>query len=131
MKKLSQLLTTITATSILCVSCATSNNNERTIPQPPQQKIVANDETIVLPQIGKTGKDSISESQAQLQNESQPSKFKTITDQKGPGGAVNRVNVDNPDGGLPDYYLAPNNNVPQTTNNNPDKLSTPNWQFSW
>ncbi|RTL00744.1 MAG: hypothetical protein EKK57_06435 [Proteobacteria bacterium] len=130
MGRISQLLITLAVTSVVCVSCATSTN-ERNIPQPPQTKIVSGDETIVLPQIGKTGSNSISESQAELQNESQPSKFKTITEQKGPGGAVNRVNVDNPDGGLPDYYLTPNNNVPQTTNNNPDKLSTPNWQFSW
>lgn len=129
MKSIKLLSLTITI-SALIASCSIFGGAPTTVPQPPK-KVNNNSDQIMLPQIGKNGGQAISESAAAAANESQPTKFKIITEQKGPGGAVNRVNVDNPDGGMPDYYLSPNSNIPTTTNNNPDKLSTPNWQISW
>lgn len=119
----------ITALCAVIIGCASNSNNTNIIEQPPQK--LNSSAPLLLPQIGKTGNQSISESAAALANESQPTKFKVISEQRGPGGAVNRVNVDNPDGGMPDYYLTPQSNIPTSTNNNPDKLSTPNWQLSW
>lgn len=101
-----------------------------TVPQPPQALNQANP-NLVLPQIGSDGAQTISESAAARQNESQPTKFKTITEDRGPGGTVNRITVDNPQGSLPDYYLTPNIEQQTNTNNNPDKISPPTWQWSW
>lgn len=109
--------------------CSSVRSGSQVIEQPPQK--INDNAQMLLPEIGKTGNQVVTESAAAAKNESEPTKFKVITEQKGPGGAVNRVNVDNPDGGMPDYYLAPNSNIPTGTNNNPDKLSTPNWQLSW
>lgn len=120
---------TIGGLILTIVGCSSIRSGSQVIEQPPQK--INNNTPMVLPEIGKTGNQVISESAAAAKNESEPTKFKVITEQKGPGGAVNRVNVDNPDGGMPDYYLAPNSNIPTSTNNNPDKLSTPNWQLSW
>lgn len=99
------------------------------VPPPPQDTLQSNDSGIVLPQITNKKRPNISESEAARRAESDPTKFKVITEQRGPGGAVTQVNVDNPSGGLPDYYLTPSNNVvPATTRNaNPNQMATPQW----
>lgn len=107
-----------------------TKNPPPTVPQPPQ-KLNQPNQNLVLPQIGSNQSLTISESAAARQNESQPTKFKTITEDRGPGGTINRITVDNPQGGLPDYYLTPNIEQQTYTNNNPDKLSPPTWQWSW
>lgn len=99
------------------------------VPPPPQDSLNSNDGNISLPQIANPKQQNISESAAAKRSESDPTKFKVITEQRGPGGAVNQVNVDNPDGGLPDYYLTPKNGVaPASSRNiNPNTMSTPQW----
>jgi hypothetical protein len=99
------------------------------IPQPPVN-LDSNNQPLILPQIGNSTQQNIAESTAAKQQESQPSPFKTITENRGPGGTVTKITVDNP-GRMPDYYLTPNIQQQTDTNNNPDKLSTPNWQWSW
>ena len=99
------------------------------VPQPPTS-INNPNSNLVLPQIGNINQQSVAESVAAVQNESQPAHFKQITENRGPGGTVNKISVDNP-GNVPDYYLAPTLQQQTDTNNNPDKLSTPNWQWSW
>ena len=91
---------------------------------------IDNSAPILLPQIGSSTQSSVSESAAAHSNESQATRFKTITETRTPGGGVSKVNVDNPAGGMPDYYLAPSQ-LPTDTNNNPDKLSPPSWEWSW
>ncbi|MBX9597554.1 MAG: hypothetical protein K2X04_03140 [Burkholderiales bacterium] len=98
-----------------------------TIPLPP--KNLNNSAPIMLPQPGNAARPIISESAAAMANESQATRFKRITEQRGPGGAVNKITVDNPSGGLPDYTLTPNQQY--DTNNNPDKLTTPNWGWNF
>lgn len=99
------------------------------LPPPPQDALQSNDNGIVLPQITNKKQPNISESDAARRSESDPTKFKVITEQRMAGGTVKQVNVDNPDGGLPDYYLTPSNNVaPASTRNaNPNQMSTPQW----
>ncbi|MBX9865623.1 MAG: hypothetical protein K2Y14_01815 [Burkholderiales bacterium] len=108
--------------------CSMFGNNPTTVPQPP--KTINNSDQILLPQIGNSTQSSVSESAAAHANESQATRFKTITETRTPGGGVSKVNVDNPAGGMPDYYLAPSQ-LPTDTNNNPDKLSPPSWEWSW
>jgi hypothetical protein len=108
--------------------CSLFGNNPTTVPQPP--KTIDNSDQILLPQIGNSTQSSVSESAAAHANESQATRFKTITETRTPGGGVSKVNVDNPAGGMPDYYLAPSQ-LPTDTNNNPDKLSPPSWEWSW
>lgn len=107
-------------------SCSNFGHNPDTVPAPPK----AGGAPIVLPQIGNSTQQNVNESSAARANESQPTRFKTITETRTPGGGVSRVSVDNPSGGMPDYYLAPSQ-VPYETNNNPDKLSPPSWEWSW
>ena len=108
--------------------CSLFGHNPTTVPQPP--KTIDNSSPILLPQIGSSTQSSVSESSAAHSNESQATRFKTITETRTPGGGVSKVNVDNPAGGMPDYYLAPSQ-LPTDTNNNPDKLSPPSWEWSW
>lgn len=112
--------------AITISGCSHFGNNPDTIPAPPK----AGSAPIVLPQIGNSTQQDVNESSAARANESQPTRFKTITETRTPGGGVSRVSVDNPSGGMPDYYLAPSQ-VPYDTNNNPDKLSPPSWEWSW
>lgn len=118
------ILTSVVAMTIS--SCSHFGSSPDTIPAPPK----AGNTAIVLPQIGNPNQANISESSAARANESQPTRFKTITETRTPGGGVSKVNVDNPSGGMPDYYLAPSQ-IPYDTNNNPDKLSPPSWEWSW
>ncbi len=132
MKRLVQLslITCSIATIVSCAGMGSSDNNN--IPQPPNNPNIGQGQ-IMLPQIGES-KDAISVKSAAAQNESQPGKFKTITDVKGPGGAVTQVNVDNPDGGMPDYYLTPKDNEVNSSSHtlNPNPMSTPQWGVvSW
>ena len=108
--------------------CSLFGHNPTTVPQPP--KTIESSAPILLPQIGNPAQSSVSESTAAKTNESQATRFKTITETRTPGGGVSKVNVDNPAGGMPDYYLAPSQ-LPTDTNNNPDKLSPPSWEWSW
>lgn len=115
----------ITIFSLALIGGCSTYNNAKQIEQPPQK--LSQQPAINLPQINQT---SISESQALRKNESQPqTKFKTITEDRGPGGVVNRVNVDNPTGGMPDYYLVPSDNEVNSSskNLNPNMMSTPQW----
>ena len=73
-------------------------------PQPPKNPNIGNGQ-IILPQIGES-KETITESSAARQNESQPSKFKQI-----------------------DYYLIPKDDDAASSSNtlNPNQMSTPQW----
>lgn len=114
-------------TSVWISGCSTRQAPE-TIPLPPPKNL-SNGAPILLPQPGNAANQVISESAAAIANESQPTRFKQITEQRGPGGVVNKITVDNPSGGLPDYTLTPNQQY--DTNNNPDKLTTPNWGWNF
>lgn len=115
--------------SIALINSCSSWSSDASIgsPQPPKNPNIGNGQ-IILPQIGES-KETITESSAARQNESQPSKFKKITDVKGPGGAITQINVANPDGGLPDYYLTPKDDDAASSSNtlNPNQMSTPQW----
>jgi hypothetical protein len=99
-----------------------------TIPLPP--KNINSSAPILLPQPGDVTHPTISESAAATANESQPTRFKQITEQRGAGGVVNKITVDNPSGGLPDYTLTPNQQD-NNTSNNPDKITTPSWGWNF
>ena len=70
----------------------------------------------MLPQPGNAANQVISESAAAVANESQPTRFKTDYRTTRTRGVVNKITVDNPSGGLPDYTLTPNQQY--DTNNN-------------
>lgn len=55
---------------------------------------------------------------------------KQIIEQRGPGGVVNKITVDQ-SGNVPDYVIYPQQAPTADTNNNPNKIAPPNWQFSW
>lgn len=57
-------------------------------------------------------------------------KRRQIVEDRGPGGAVNKITVDNA-GNVPDYVLYPTDQTQYNTNDNPDRLSVPNWQINW
>lgn len=103
-----------------------SSNPSASVPPPPSNS--NSPAAIILPQPGNPKNPVISESAALIANESQPTKFKQIKENRAPGGEVSKVTIDNP-GKVPDYYLTPAQQ--SDTNNNPDKLSTPSWQWSW
>ncbi len=116
-------------TSVVTGCSVFSSSQPNNAPIPPKN-LTSGNGVVVLPQIGNESQMTISESDAAKSNESQPTRFKVITENRGAGGVVNKVNVDNPDGGLPDYSLSPSQ-LPNDLNNNPDKLSTPTWGISW
>ena len=116
----------IISLSFCGASCSIfSKSQPATVPLPP--KSLNASAPIMLPQPGNTRQQSISESSAAQQNESQVSRKKVIMEDRGPGGSVNKITVDNP-GNVPDYYIYP---PQQQYNNNPDKISPPNWQYNW
>jgi len=120
----------IVITSIWVGGCSTHQTPE-TIPLPPPKNLNGSSGApILLPQPGNAANQTISESAAAVANESQPTRFKQITEQRGPGGVVNKITVDNPSGGLPDYTLNPNQQD-NNTSNNPDKITTPNWGWNF
>ncbi len=127
MKKFTILLALTLSLATLSSCSSWGSGIGETIPQPPSNPNIG-DGQILLPQIGES-KEAVSIKQAATQNESQPSKFKTITDVKGPGGTVTQVNVDNPDGGMPDYYLTPKDQGVNSSSHtlNPNPMSTPQW----
>jgi hypothetical protein len=117
-------------TSLLVIGCSVFGGKQapETIPLPP--KNLNNSAPIMLPQPGNAARPIISESAAAMANESQATRFKRITEQRSPGGAVNKITVDNPSGGLPDYTLTPNQQD-NNTSNNPDKITTPSWGWGF
>lgn len=126
------LLRAILATSAIFATVAaySAYADPDQVPPPPQDALQSNNDSgLVLPQITNKKQPNISESAAARRAESDPTKFKIITEQRAPGGAVTQVNVDNPDGGLPDYYLTPRNGVTTSTpqGTNPNQMSTPQW----
>lgn len=124
---------TVLLVSGMITGCSVFGSNQPTnasLAPPPPQKLNASNGAVVLPQIGNESQMTISESAAARANESQPTRFKVITENRGAGGAVNQVQVTNPTGGLPNYTLTPQP-LPDDLNNNPDKISPPTWGFSW
>lgn len=115
--------------SVWIGGCSTHQAPE-TIPLPPPKSLNGSSAPILLPQPGNATNQTISESAAAIANESQPTRFKQITEQRGPGGVVNKITVDNPSGGLPDYTLTPNQQD-NNTSNNPDKITTPSWGWNF
>ena len=100
-------------------------NQPPTIPAPPSH--LNSSAPLTLPPMGHATKAGASSTQV----ESSPTRFKQITEERGPGGVVNKIKVDNPTGGMPDYYIYPTPSAVAPTNNNPDKISPPNWQWNW
>jgi hypothetical protein len=54
---------------------------------------------------------------------------KQYIENRGAGGVVNKITVDQ-SGTVPNYVIYPNNQ-PYDTNNNPDPIATPRWEFKW
>ncbi|MEN9947157.1 MAG: hypothetical protein RLZZ293_1543 [Pseudomonadota bacterium] len=135
--KTQQTIMWLIINSTLLVSCASwwgsGRQADENIPLPPKNLTnnANNSPAIILPQPSNMKQPNISESNANLANESQITRNKRFTEQRSNGGVVNKVIVNNPQHGLPDYYLAPNLQQQTDTNNNPDKLSPATWQWSW
>ena len=120
--------TKIAAGLLLINGCSMFNKTPDALPIPPQS--LHESGPIMLPQLGNSARPVISESAAAAnnRNESGINQRKYI-ENRGPGGAVNKITVDNPH--APDYTLTPNQEPNNSTNNNPDKLTTPSWGYSW
>jgi hypothetical protein len=118
------------STSMLFVGCAWFGKSQpEAIPLPPRN--VDESAPLVLPQIGNSKQNTITESEALSRNESTASiKKRTIIEDRGPGGAVNKITVDNP-GNMPNYYIYPSTQQELNVNDNPNRISPPSWQYSW
>ncbi len=126
----SKLLIILAAIVLNLAGCSIFGKNQpETIPLPP--KNLDSSQPLVLPQIGNSKQSVITESEAAMNNESQVSnKQRKIIEDRGPGGAVNKITVDNP-GKIPDYYIYPSSQQDLNINDNPNRVSPPSWQYSW
>ncbi len=112
----------------LIVGCSMFAKQQESTPLPPQNINMnkgAAPATANVPanKSAKIESDNYTESQSQY-------KRRQIVEDRGPGGAVNKITVDNA-GNVPDYVLYPSDQTQYNTNDNPDRLSVPNWQINW
>ena len=119
----------ICAGAILVGACSTFNKQSSSGPLPPQTINTNNSAAPAVAPTTTNNKTVKIESGNYTESQSQY-KRRQIVEDRGPGGAVNKITVDNA-GKVPDYVLYPSDQTQYNTNDNPDKLSVPNWQFSW
>lgn len=114
--------------SALISACSMFNKQSNPAPLPPQA-INTNKSAAAAVAPNTTNKTAKIESDNYTESQSQY-KRRQIVEDRGPGGAVNKITVDNA-GNVPDYVLYPTDQTQYNTNDNPDRLSVPNWQFNW
>lgn len=111
---------------IMLTGCSMFGKQPESTPLPPQ---AINTSTAVIPQIGSNKAVRIESSNSYSESQS-AYKRRQIVEDRGPGGGVNKITVDNA-GNVPDYYLYPSDQTQYNTNDNPDRVSVPNWQIKW
>ena len=117
--------------SIVLLGCTTSHNPNN-VPKPPQD--LTNTATMttrssVAPAPNKVIASGTVYSSESSQN-SPPTPFPRIEEQRGNGGAVTSIKINNR-GNIPNYYIYPNQQPNQNVNDPQRNISTPTWQLNW
>lgn len=117
--------------SALINGCSMFNKQSNPAPLPPQSINTSNAAAPAVAPTTNAANNKTAKIESNNYTESQSQyKRRQVVEDRGPGGAVNKITVDNA-GNVPDYVLYPTDQTQYNTNDNPDRLSVPNWQFSW
>jgi len=111
----------------ISAGCSMFSKQPETVPMPPQS--INQNNGAVIPQIGTNKAVKIESTNTYTESQS-AYKRRQIVEDRGPGGSVNKITVDNA-GNVPDYVLYPSEQTQYNTNDNPDRVSVPNWQINW
>ena len=111
----------------------TTNHNPNNIPKPPQNingnNAISVTKPVVTPAPNKVIASSPIYSNESSQNDTTVP-FKRIEEQRGNGGAVTSIKINNK-GNIPNYYIYPNQQPNQNVNDPQRNISSPTWQLSW